>query len=57
MTPKKTSIRWLTGSRSMTKYKVVFVPFPFDDLSSSKVRPAVCLTKPLKRILGEAAAS
>ena len=26
------------------KYKVVLVPFPFDDLSSSKVRPAVCLT-------------
>jgi mRNA interferase MazF len=29
------------------KYKVVLVPFPFDDLSSSKVRPAVCLTEPL----------
>jgi len=29
----------------MTKYKVVLVPFPFDDLSSSKVRPAVCLTQ------------
>lgn len=28
----------------MTKYKVVLVPFPFDDLSSNKVRPAVCLT-------------
>lgn len=26
------------------KYKVVLVPFPFDDLSSSKLRPAVCLT-------------
>ncbi|MGI8495228.1 MAG: type II toxin-antitoxin system PemK/MazF family toxin [Pyrinomonadaceae bacterium] len=26
------------------KYKTVLVPFPFDDLSSSKVRPAVCLT-------------
>ena len=26
------------------KYKIVLVPFPFDDLSSSKVRPAVCLT-------------
>ena len=26
------------------KYKIVIVPFPFDDLSSSKVRPAVCLT-------------
>lgn len=31
----------------MTRYKVVLVPFPFDDLSSSKVRPAVCLTDPL----------
>jgi len=28
----------------MTKGKVVLVPFPFDDLSSAKVRPAVCLT-------------
>lgn len=31
----------------MTKGKVVLVPFPFDDLSSTKVRPAVCLTKPI----------
>jgi len=31
----------------MTKYKVVLVPFPFDDLSSSKARPAVCLTEPV----------
>lgn len=31
----------------MTKGKVVLVPFPFDDLSTSKVRPAVCLTDPL----------
>ena len=31
----------------MTKYRVVLVPFPFDDLSSSKVRPAVCLTDPI----------
>jgi mRNA interferase MazF len=35
------------GSHSMTKYKVVLVPFPFDDLSSTKVRPAVCLTDPI----------
>lgn len=28
-------------------YKVVLVPFPFDDLSTTKVRPAVCLTEPL----------
>lgn len=26
------------------KHKIVLVPFPFDDLSASKVRPAVCLT-------------
>jgi len=30
----------------MTKGKVVLVPFPFDDLSTAKVRPAVCLTEP-----------
>jgi mRNA interferase MazF len=28
---------------------VVLVPFPFDDLSGTKVRPAVCLTEPLGR--------
>lgn len=26
------------------KWKVVLVPFPFDDLSGTKTRPAVCLT-------------
>ena len=31
----------------MIKGKVVLVPFPFDDLSSTKVRPAVCLTEPV----------
>ncbi len=31
----------------MTRGKVVLVPFPFDDLSSTKVRPAVCLTNPI----------
>ena len=31
----------------MTKGKVVLVPFPFDDLSAEKVRPAVCLTEPV----------
>ena len=31
----------------MTKGKVVLVPFPFDDLSATKVRPAVCLTEPI----------
>jgi len=28
----------------MIKGKVILVPFPFDDLSAAKVRPAVCLT-------------
>ncbi|HVM47492.1 MAG TPA: type II toxin-antitoxin system PemK/MazF family toxin [Candidatus Acidoferrum sp.] len=31
----------------MTKGKVVLVPFPFDDMTASKVRPAVCLTEPI----------
>ena len=31
----------------MTRGKIVLVPFPFDDLSSAKVRPAVCLTDPV----------
>lgn len=26
------------------KYKIILVPFPFDDLSGTKVRPALCLT-------------
>lgn len=29
------------------KGKIVLVPFPFDDLSAGKVRPAVCLTDPI----------
>jgi mRNA interferase MazF len=32
------------ASLSNPKGKVVLVPFPFDDLSATKVRPAVCLT-------------
>src|SRR5262245_44693205 len=32
---------------STIRGKVVLVPFPFDDLSGSKVRPAVCLTEPV----------
>jgi len=28
------------------RYRVVLVPFPFDDLTGTKVRPAVCLTDP-----------
>jgi mRNA interferase MazF len=31
----------------MTKGKIVLLPFPFDDLSSQKVRPALCLTDPI----------
>jgi mRNA interferase MazF len=31
----------------VTKHRVVLVPFPFDDLTSNKVRPAVCLTNPI----------
>ena len=31
----------------MMKGKVVLVPFPFDYLSTTKVRPAVCLTDPV----------
>lgn len=31
----------------MTKGKIVLVPFPFDDLSTAKVRPALCLTDPV----------
>ena len=31
----------------MTRHEVVLVQFPFDDLSSAKLRPAVCLTKPI----------
>jgi mRNA interferase MazF len=31
-------------SRLMTKNSIVLVPFPFDDFSELKVRPALCLT-------------
>ncbi|MDX2301477.1 MAG: type II toxin-antitoxin system PemK/MazF family toxin [Microscillaceae bacterium] len=27
------------------RYKIILVPFPFDDLRSTKVRPAVCLSE------------
>ncbi len=26
------------------KWKIVLVPFPFDDLTGTKMRPAICLT-------------
>lgn len=29
----------------MLKGKIVLVPFPFDDLTTTKVRPAVCLSE------------
>ena len=35
------------ANHSTIKGKVVLVPFPFDDLSTAKVRPAVCLTDPI----------
>ncbi len=31
----------------MTKSKIFLVPFPYDDLSSDKLRPVVCLTEPI----------
>jgi len=31
----------------VTSGKVILVPFPFDDLSGAKVRPAVCPTEPI----------
>jgi mRNA interferase MazF len=31
----------------MTKGKIVLIPFPFNDLSTTQVRPAVCLTNPV----------
>jgi mRNA interferase MazF len=31
----------------MTKGRIVLVPFPFDDMTASKVRPVVCLTDPV----------
>jgi mRNA interferase MazF len=31
----------------MRPYQIVLVNFPFDDMSQTKVRPALCLTEPL----------
>ncbi|MFP5269084.1 hypothetical protein [Coleofasciculus sp.] len=31
----------------MTKGKIVLIPFPFNDLSTTQVRPAFCLTNPV----------
>ena len=33
--------------RSTTRGRIVLVPFPFDDLSAVKARPAICLTDPV----------
>lgn len=31
------------------KYKIVLIPFPFDDFSTTKVRPAICLTNKISK--------
>ena len=36
-----------TESLSKTRGKVVLVPFPFEDFSTRKVRPALCLSEPI----------
>ncbi|WP_134200510.1 type II toxin-antitoxin system PemK/MazF family toxin [uncultured Algoriphagus sp.] len=41
------SIRSKTGSPSKIRGKVVLVPFPFEDFSTKKVRPASCLSEPI----------
>lgn len=33
----------------MIKNKIVLVPFPFDDFTGSKVRPALCLSNPISK--------
>ena len=38
-------MRQTTAGRTVAKGKVGLLPFPFDDLSATKVRPAVCLTE------------
>lgn len=32
------------GKQSNMKNEIILVPFPFDDLTNKKVRPALCLT-------------
>ena len=41
---KKISIHFQTENLLAMKYKIVLVPFPFDNFSDLKVRPAICLT-------------
>jgi mRNA interferase MazF len=31
----------------ITKNKIVLIPFPFDNLETTKVRPALCLSNPI----------
>lgn len=31
------------------KYKIVLIPYPFDDFSEKKVRPSLCLTNPISK--------
>ena len=33
----------------MIRHSVVLVPFPFDDFSGNKLRPALCLTEEIGR--------
>ena len=40
-------MRCMVDNLLAMKGKVVLIQFPFDDLSSSKVRPAYCLTHPI----------
>jgi len=37
----------MTENHTMIKGKIVLVPFPYDDLSVNKLRPAACLTNPM----------
>src|ERR1035441_715933 len=45
--PSRTFTPPPTANPFMTKGRIVLVPFPFDDMTASKVRPDVCLTDPI----------
>jgi mRNA interferase MazF len=36
-----------TKTKKKTRGKIYLVPFPFDDYSGAKARPAACLTNPI----------